>query len=48
METYETEMSPPCDTHEPVVLAVASVDTKGGAKIGEDMGDFWGGGISQD
>lgn len=49
MENPKKETPPPqADAPEPAVLAVASVETKGTNKIGEDMGGFWAGGIAQD
>lgn len=49
MENPKKEMPPvPAEAPEPAVLAVASVETKGTNKIGEDMGGFWAGGIAQE
>ncbi|WP_201257681.1 hypothetical protein BGP89_14195 [Luteimonas sp. JM171] len=48
MEKSSSEIPLSTDVPQPVVLAIASVDTKGTNKIGEDMGGFWAGGISQE
>lgn len=48
MENLTTETPAAPETESSVVLAIASVDTKGGTLIGEDMGGFAACGISQD
>lgn len=48
MENSRKETPLPADVPEPAILAIASVDTKGNNKIGEDMGGFWAGGIAQE
>lgn len=44
--TNDTPATP--EAEDAVTLAIASVDTKGGTLIGEDMGGFATCGISQD
>ena len=48
MENLTNEAPPTAETADPIILAVASLDTKGGTLIGEEMGGFATGGISQD
>lgn len=48
MENTTYEVPPKNETAEPVTLAIASLETKGGALIGEEMGGFTNCGISQD
>ncbi|WP_210412672.1 hypothetical protein [Luteimonas granuli] len=49
METTWNESLPVEATEEArCILAVASVETRGGTLIGEDMGGFWSFGIAQD
>jgi hypothetical protein len=48
MENLKNDAPPTTETADPIILAVASLDTKGGTLIGEDMGGFVTCGISQD
>lgn len=48
MEIVRNETPSTAETADTVILAIASIDTKGGALIGEEMGGFTTCGISQD
>lgn len=48
MENLRNETPSTAETAEPVILAIASIDTKGGTLIGEEMGGFATCGISQE